>query len=98
MPELSRLTQEILARKQLEERVVEAAWAMFYWSMGMICSREEAHALLGELLPMIQATTDYKKAYGSAFRRGYSQALGEGPVLAIRDLVRQQATQRFGED
>jgi hypothetical protein len=45
----------------------------------MIRTRAEAQALLEDLLPMIQATTDYNQAYGSAFRRGYSQSLGAGP-------------------
>jgi hypothetical protein len=98
MPELIRLTRECLARNHADAHTVEAAWTVFYWAMGMVCTLQEAHALLGDLVPVIQATKDYKKVYGSAFRQGYSQALAEGPVLAIRALVAEQATQRFGED
>jgi hypothetical protein len=98
MPELIRSMKDRLAKLAADSATLEPLWATIYWSMGTVCSLEEAHAALGDLLPMIHATVDYKRAYGSGFRQGYTQALNEGPILAARALIRQQATRKFGED
>ena len=97
MPELIRSMRERLARRK-KPRDHELAWTAFYWAMGMVCTLEEANALLGDLLPLVQGTKDYKKAYGHAFQRGYGPALAEGPLLAVRELIGLQAKQRFGDD
>lgn len=98
MPELIHLMKQELAKIKPEPKVLGTLWTAFYWAMGMVCTLEEAHAALGDVLEFIRATPDYKNAYGSAFRRGYAEALNEGPILAVRDLVKQQASRRFGDD
>ncbi len=98
MPELIRTMKERLAKMKPDEKTVETLWASFYFSMGMVCTLEESHSLLNDMLPMIHSTSDYKRVYGGGFRKGYTQSLKDGPIMATRDLIRQQVSKRFGED
>src|SRR5262249_30822684 len=67
-----------------------------YWGMGMVCTLEEAHAALGDMLPFIQNCTDYRTAKGHSFREAYLEGSKEGPLLAARRLLLRQLGKRFG--
>jgi hypothetical protein len=66
--------------------------------MGLTCDLDEAHRALGDVLPLIQDTKDYRDAKGHAFLEAYSSAQQEGRLRAGRDLVLRQAARRFGPD
>jgi hypothetical protein len=98
MRELIQLTRERLEELQPSASTLDKVWGSFYFGMGMSCSLEESHSLLGDLLPMIQSLPSYKRAYANAFNEGYAAAIADGPLLAIRDLLIRQAGRRFGDD
>lgn len=96
MAELIAAVRARLAAAPPDAKTVELLWVMIYWAMGMVCPVAEAHALLGDLLPWLQGTAEYQKAYRAAFRTGYYQNLGPAAAEAVRDLIRGQGTRRFG--
>jgi hypothetical protein len=97
MPDIVQMVKKGLDRHQVDARTREMIWDCFYWSMGLVCDLEEAHRALGDLLPVLLSSRNYRTAKGEAFLSGYSTAQTEGPLAAARALVLRQATRRFGE-
>ncbi len=99
MPELIAAMREKMAPFQAEKPVsADQIWFCFYLCLGTICTLDEARSLLGEQFSKIHASADCKKAHGQAFMKGYREALAEGPVLALRDLVARQTRTKVGDE
>jgi hypothetical protein len=96
MPEIVRLIKEGLDRNQSNAHTRELVWVSVYWYMGFILDLDEAHRVLGDVLPFIHSAKHYLDAKGHAFLEAYSSAQTEGRLQAGRDLVLRQATIRFG--
>jgi hypothetical protein len=96
MPEIVQMVRDGLQRNRACPQTREKAWAAVYWSMGFTCDLEEAHRALGDVLPLIQSTSDYRYAKGHAFFEAYSASQQQGRLQAGRDLVLRQANRRFG--
>jgi len=98
MPEVVRLVKEGLERNRADAKTREMVWLAVYWAIGFNCDLDEAHRLLGDVLPLIQSAEHYLNAKGQAFLEAYSSARQEGRRQAGSDLVLRQATRRFGPD
>jgi hypothetical protein len=96
MPEIIRTIAESLKAHKADERAYNAVWMSVYWGMGMVCTLEEAHAALGDLVPFVQSTSDYLSAKGNSFQEGYAEAAKTEPLTAARDLILRQGNRRFG--
>jgi hypothetical protein len=97
MPEIVQMLKDGLDRFQPDDLTRQLVWETVYWSMGVVCDVEEAHRVLGDVLPLIQTSPNYLSAKGQAFAHGFAEAQREGPLAAARSLILQQATCRFGE-
>jgi hypothetical protein len=98
MPEVVRLVKEGLERNRADAQTREMVWLAVYWAIGFNCDLDEAHRLVGDVLPLIHSAEHYLNAKGHAFLKAYSSAQQEGRRQAGRDLVLRQATRRFGPD
>ena len=98
MPEVVRMIKKGLERNRADAKTREMVWLAVYWNMGFICDLDEAHRVLGDVLPLIHSSEHYLNAKGHAFLEAYSSAQQEGRRQAGRDLVLRQATRRFGPD
>jgi hypothetical protein len=96
MPEIVQLVRKGLDRYGADAKTREMVWASVYWSMGLICDLEEAHRAMGNMLPRVQASSNYRSAKGHSFLDAFSLAQSEGLLTAARNLVLRQATRRFG--
>jgi len=98
MPEVVRLVKEGLDRNRADANTRQMVWLAVYWAIGFTCDLDEAHRVLGDVLPLIHSAEHYLNAKGQAFLEAYSSAQQEGRRQAGRDLVLRQATHRFGPD
>jgi hypothetical protein len=97
MPEVVQMVKKGLDQCRADAETRSAVWDAVYWSMGLICSLDEAHRALGDMLRIIQSSTHYLAAKGHAFVDAYTVAQRvDGPVAAARGLVLRQAIGRFG--
>ncbi len=98
MPEIVRMIQSNLDAAKADDKTREMVWDVVYWSMGLVCSLEEANRAMGDQLAVLQQTKNYKSAKGDAFMQAYSASMQEGPIVGTRDLILRQARRRFGEN
>jgi hypothetical protein len=97
MPEVVQMVKKGLDQCRADAETRSAVWDAVYWSMGLICSLDEAHRALGDMLRIIQSSTHYLAAKGHAFVDAYTVAQRvDGPLAAARGLVLRQAIGRFG--
>ena len=98
MSELVERMKEVVAARKPDEKTLSLVWVSIYWTMGMVCTAEEAEAFLGtELMAFIRSSKDYISVTGRSFLEGYQKGTALGPTLVLRQLVKRQGTRRFGE-
>ena len=98
LPEIIKAIDALLSRPTMKEANRSLIWSMTYWTMGIVCSVDEAQGYMGERMGFIRSAPCFLSALGSAFQDGHSQALRDGPILAARALVTRQAARRFGDE
>lgn len=96
MPEVVRLIKKGLDKNQADAKTREMVWIATYWGIGLVCTLEEAHAALGDVLPVIQASESYRGALGASFGQGYSESQVEGRLIVLRELIERQSAARWG--
>ena len=96
MPEIVQMLKDGMDRLRPDDATRQMVWESVYWSMGTVCEVDEAHRILGDVLPLIQSSPNYLSAKGQAFLDAFSVAQRDGPAEAARNLVLRQAACRFG--